>query len=81
MSNHSTPDLTQPFDLKIDVSVPMRDVVNLSTDIYLPKSGGPFGSIGFGAAPGMDAEVQEAEQKIFHDHQRPAHLILPVIPR
>ena len=34
--------LSQPFDMKIDVGVPARDGVLLSTDIYLPKSGGPF---------------------------------------
>jgi len=42
MSDHSTSDLRQPFDLKIDVQVPMSDGVSLSTDIYLPKSDEPF---------------------------------------
>ena len=34
--------LSQPFEMKIDVGVPARDGVLLSTDIYHPKSGGPF---------------------------------------
>ena len=29
----------------IDVKVPMRDGVNLSTDLYLPKTGGPFPTV------------------------------------
>lgn len=42
MSTHDPSELRQPFDLRINVPVPMRDGVNLSTDIYLPKSEGPF---------------------------------------
>ncbi len=42
MSDSPSYALSQPFDLKIDVQVPMSDGVSLSTDIYLPKSGGPF---------------------------------------
>ena len=34
--------LSQPFNLKIDVQVTMSDGVALSTDIYMPKDGGPF---------------------------------------
>ena len=30
---------------------------------------------------GVDAELQTAQQTIFHDHRYPSHLILPVIPR
>jgi hypothetical protein len=30
---------------------------------------------------GVDAETRVATQKIFHDSQRPSHLVLPVIPR
>ena len=32
----------QPLRIQIDVKVPMRDGVNLSTDVYLPNEGGPF---------------------------------------
>ena len=28
----------------------------------------------------MDAELQSAEQTIYHDGQRPSHIVLPVIP-
>ena len=42
MSNEPSPALWQPIDIRIDVRIPMRDGVLLSTDIYLPKSGGPF---------------------------------------
>ena len=42
MSDSLSSALSQPFDLKIDAQVPMSDGVNLSTDIYLPKTGGPF---------------------------------------
>ncbi len=33
---------SQPARIQLDVKVPMRDGVNLSTDIYLPPDGGPF---------------------------------------
>ena len=33
---------SQPVRIQLDVKVPMRDGVNLSTDIYLPPDGGPF---------------------------------------
>ena len=33
---------TQPLHVRLDVKVPMRDGVRLSTDIYTPTSGGPF---------------------------------------
>ena len=33
---------SQPLRIQLDVKVPMRDGVNLSTDIYLPPDGGPF---------------------------------------
>ena len=42
MSEFDGSDYSQPFDLKIDVQVPMSDGVSLSTDVYLPKTGGPF---------------------------------------
>ena len=32
-------------DMRLDVQVPMRDGVNLSADIYLPKAEGPFPTI------------------------------------
>ena len=41
----SSPELSgysQPFELKLNVQVPMSDGVRLSTDIYLPNSDGPF---------------------------------------
>ena len=34
-----------------------------------------------GGRPGMEAEPRVADQTVFHDAQRPSHLILPVIPR
>ena len=34
-----------------------------------------------GSQPGMDAEMNIAEQTIFHDAERPSYLTLPVIPR
>ena len=34
-----------------------------------------------GHRPGMDAEMQVAEQTVYHDRQRPSHIALPVIPR
>ena len=34
-----------------------------------------------GNRPGMDAEMQVADQTIYHDGQRPSHLVLPIIPR
>ena len=34
-----------------------------------------------GNRPGMDAEMQVADQTIFHDARRPSHINLPVIPR
>ncbi len=42
MTESGLPQHSQPFDIKIDVQVPMSDGVNLSTDVYLPKSDGPF---------------------------------------
>ena len=33
---------SQPVRIQLDVKVPMRDGVNLSTDIYMPPEGGPF---------------------------------------
>ena len=42
MTESGSPQYSQPFDIKIDVQVPMSDGVNLSTDVYLPKSEGPF---------------------------------------
>ena len=42
MTESGSPQYSQPFDIKIDVQVPMSDGVNLSTDVYLPKSDGPF---------------------------------------
>ncbi len=42
VSGKDTFSLSQPFNLKIDVRVSMRDGVALSTDIYRPKSGEPF---------------------------------------
>ena len=42
MSNSEVSGLSQPFGLMIDVQVPMSDGVNLSTDVYLPTSDGPF---------------------------------------
>ena len=42
MSSPSSSELSQPFQIRLDVKVPMRDGVLLSTDIYLPNSGGPF---------------------------------------
>ena len=30
------------FEMLLDIKTPMRDGVNLSTDIYLPKADGPF---------------------------------------
>jgi predicted acyl esterase len=36
--------MSKNFDveMRLDVKVPMRDGVELSADIYLPKSDGPF---------------------------------------
>jgi putative CocE/NonD family hydrolase len=34
-----------------------------------------------GNRPGMDAEIQVADQTIYHDAKRPSRLILPIIPR
>jgi len=34
-----------------------------------------------GNEQGMDAELQIAHQTIFHDAERPSHILLPVIPR
>ena len=34
-----------------------------------------------GHQPGMDADTAIADQTIFHDAQRPSHIVLPVIPR
>ena len=42
MSENKQHDLTQPLQVKLDVKVPMRDGVSLSTDIYIPNGGGPF---------------------------------------
>jgi len=33
-----------------------------------------------GREPGMDGEVQQARQAIYHDSDHPSHLVLPVIP-
>ena len=41
-SETSAPQPRQPFQVRLDVRVPMRDGVLLSTDIYLPNDGGPF---------------------------------------
>ena len=42
MSESRTVRLSQPFQVRIDVKVPMRDGVLLSTDVYLPNAPGPF---------------------------------------
>jgi putative CocE/NonD family hydrolase len=34
-----------------------------------------------GHQPGMDAEMQVAKQAVYHDVERPSHILLPVIPR
>ena len=34
--------VSQPLDIRVDVGVPARDGVLLSTDIYMPSTGGPF---------------------------------------
>ena len=36
-----------------------------------PNTGNPFG---------QDAELQKAEQTVYHDETRPSHILLPVIP-
>lgn len=33
-----------------------------------------------GHPQGMDDEVQSAKQRIYHDHTRPSHIVLPIIP-
>ena len=42
MSTLHTTQPSQPFRVRLDVKVPMRDGVLLSTDIYLPNAPGPF---------------------------------------
>ncbi len=42
MSKLHTTQPAQPFQVRLDVKVPMRDGVLLSTDIYLPNAPGPF---------------------------------------
>ena len=42
MSKLDTAQPVQPFRVRLDVKVPMRDGVLLSTDIYLPNAPGPF---------------------------------------
>ena len=37
-----------------------------------PNTGHPFGA---------DAELRKATQTIYHDRQRPSHILLPVIPQ
>ena len=34
-----------------------------------------------GHVQGMDAEVRVARQTVYHDRERPSHVILPIIPR
>ena len=34
-----------------------------------------------GHEQGMDAELQVADQTIYHDASRPSHIVLPIIPR
>ena len=34
-----------PVEMRLDVKVPMRDGVNLSADIYLPKASGKFPAV------------------------------------
>ena len=42
MSKLDTAQPVQPFRVRLDVKVPMRDGVLLSTDVYLPNAPGPF---------------------------------------
>ena len=42
MSTDVSSILSQPFQVQLDVKVPMGDGVLLSADIYLPRSDGPF---------------------------------------
>ncbi len=37
-----------------------------------PNTGHPFG---------VDAELAKAEQTVFHDRERPSHILLPIVPR
>ena len=34
-----------------------------------------------GHQPGMDTEMETAQQTIYHDTQHPSHLVLPIVPR
>ena len=34
-----------------------------------------------GHHPGIDADIFVAEQTVYHDEERPSHLVLPVFPR
>jgi len=74
----------QPTEIVIDVGVTAnvfkaghRIRVEISSSNFPrydrnPNTGGTFGE---------DAELRTADQTIFHDADRPSHLVLPIIPR
>ena len=74
----------QVYELKVDMWE-TSNVFKAGHRIRLEVSSSNFPrferNLNTGNRPGMDAEMQVADQTIHHDAQRPSHLTLPVIPR
>ena len=81
-----TPKLIEPgqvYEYQIDLWE-TSNVFKVGHRIRLEVSSSNFPrldrNLNTGHRPGMDSEMQPAEQTILHDAQRPSHLTLPIIP-
>ena len=81
------PTLMEPghvYELRIDMWE-TSNVFKTAHRIRLEVSSSNFPrfdrNLNTGHQPGMDAEMQVAEQTVYHDARRPSHVTLPVIPR
>ena len=86
-SIYQAPKLLEPgkvYEYEIDLQ-PTANVFqkNHRICVHITSSGFPLWdrNPNTGHDQGMDAALKVAEQTIFHDTQRPSHIILPVIPK
>ena len=83
---HGAPVLLEPgkvYKYEIDIMVTSNVFFKgHRIRIHVTSSGFPLydRNPNTGNPQGMDAEVKTADQVIFHDKQRPSHIVLPVIP-
>ena len=82
-----SPELMEPgrvYEFKVDIWE-TSNLFKTGHRIRLEVSSSNFPrfdrNLNTGHAPGMDAEIEIADQTVYHDTSRPSHLTLPVIPR